>query len=100
MSRALAKWSQHYSGQRVTLQQWRHIAIAISRRHTRAKGASRADFDEAEGGDEEEAERYEDVEDLAAAHTGRTAAGYGVTIDILKQLTSESLEVFGQASRR
>ena len=40
------------------------------------------------------------MEDLAAAHTSRTAAGYSVTIDILKRLTSESLEVFGQASRR
>ncbi|KAH6984192.1 P-loop containing nucleoside triphosphate hydrolase protein [Ilyonectria sp. MPI-CAGE-AT-0026] len=102
LSRALAKWSQHYAGQRITLQQWRHIAIAIGRRHTRARGAQRANFNEAgeAEAEEEEAESYEDVEDLAAAHTSRTAAGYGVTIDILKRLTSESLEVFGQASRR
>ncbi|KAH6975854.1 hypothetical protein EDB80DRAFT_658517 [Ilyonectria destructans] len=102
LSRALAKWSQHYAGQRITLQQWRHIAIAIGRRHTRARGAQRANFNEAgeAEAEEEEAEGYEEVEDLAAAHTTRTAAGYGVTIDILKRLTSESLEVFGQASRR
>jgi superfamily II DNA helicase RecQ len=105
LSRALAKWSQHYIGQRITLQQWRHIAIAVSRRHTRARGPQRGYFSPAgqEDGDddeEEEGEGYEDVEDLAAAHTSRTAAGYGVTIDILKRLTSESLEVFGQASRR
>ncbi|KAH7117355.1 hypothetical protein EDB81DRAFT_916071 [Dactylonectria macrodidyma] len=103
MSRALAKWSQHYMGQRVILQQWRHIAVTISRRHTREKGPRRANFDEAGlGGEDEEAEAegYEEADDLAAAHTTRTAAGYGVTIDILKRLTSESLDVFGQASRR
>lgn len=36
-------------------------------------------------------------DDLAACHTGRPAANYGVTID-LKKLTADSLEIFGQVS--
>ncbi|KAI5455850.1 P-loop containing nucleoside triphosphate hydrolase protein [Mariannaea sp. PMI_226] len=99
MSAAIAKWTQHYMGLRITLQDWRHIAIAISKKRARQRGVAKADFEDPEG-DSDDAECYEAPEDLAAAHTGQTAANYGVTIDVLKRLTADSLEVFGEVSRR
>jgi hypothetical protein len=57
-----------------------------------------ADFKDDE--EHDESENYEAPDDLAACHTGKTAANYGMTIDILKRLTAESLEVFGQVSYR
>ncbi|RGP59432.1 recq family helicase [Fusarium sporotrichioides] len=77
------------------LQDWRHIAIAISKKYARDRGAGRADLEDGED-DHDESEQYEVPDDLAASHTGQTAANYGVTIDILKRLTAESLEIFGQ----
>jgi superfamily II DNA helicase RecQ len=97
MSRAMAKWTHHYMGRRITLQDWRHIAIAISKKLARVQGSAKADF---EDDDDDDAERYEIPDDLAACHTGRTAANYGVTIDVLKRLTADSLEIFGQVSHR
>ncbi|KAL6359132.1 hypothetical protein LRP88_09333 [Fusarium phalaenopsidis] len=79
-------------------QSYRHIAIAISKKHARDRGAARADFED--GDDDDESEQYEAPDDLAACHTGQTAANYGVTIDVLKRLTAESLDIFGQVSRR
>ncbi|RFU71790.1 recq family helicase, partial [Trichoderma arundinaceum] len=99
ISKAMAKWSYHYMGRRITLQDWRHIAIAISKKHARQRGVAKADFEE-DDNDDDEAERYEIPDDLAAAHTTKTAANYGVTIDVLRRLTAESLEVFGQVSHR
>ena len=96
MSKAVAKWTHHYMGRRITLQDWRHIAIAISKRHARQRGAVKADFEEAD--DDDDTEQYEVPDDLAASHTGQTAANYGVTIDVLKRLTADSLEIFGQVS--
>ncbi len=98
MSRAVAKWTHHYMGRRITLQDWRHIAIAISKKHARQEGDRASACDDSDGDDD--GERYEVPDDLAASHTGRTATKYGVTIDVLKRLTAESLEVFGQVSRR
>ncbi|KAM0362018.1 hypothetical protein ACHAO7_011321 [Fusarium culmorum] len=98
MSGAMGRWTSCYIGRRITLQDWRHIAIAISKKHARDRGATRADFED--GGDDDESERYETPDDLAACHTGQTAANYGVTIDVLKRLTAEPLDVFGQVSRR
>ncbi|KAJ4175931.1 hypothetical protein NW767_015620 [Fusarium falciforme] len=98
MSGAMGKWTSHYIGRRIPLQDWRHIAIAISKKHARDRGAARADFDD--GDNDDESEQYEAPDDLAACHTGQTAANYGVTIDVLKRLTAESLEIFGQVSRR
>lgn len=97
-SRAMAEKSLYYMGRRITLQDWRHIAIAISKKHARDQGAAKADFHFEDDNDDEE--QYEMPDDLAASHTGRTAAHYGVTIDVLKNLSAESLEVFGQVSRR
>jgi hypothetical protein len=97
MSRAVARWTHHYMGRRITLQDWRHIAIAISKRHARQRGAAKADFEEA---DDDDTEQYEVPDDLAASHTGQTAANYGVIIDVLKRLTADSLEIFGQVSHR
>ncbi|EEU35485.1 uncharacterized protein NECHADRAFT_88966 [Fusarium vanettenii 77-13-4] len=36
----------------------------------------------------------------ATTMTSRSTANYGVTIDVLKRLTAESLDIFGQVSRR
>ncbi|KAL2201601.1 hypothetical protein CC79DRAFT_1351830 [Sarocladium strictum] len=81
ISKAIAKWTHYYMGVRLTLQNWRHIAIAIGKKHTRGKQANtKSDSDN----------------DLGTA----TAANYGVTADILKRLTADSLEVFGRVSRR
>ncbi|KAL3952872.1 hypothetical protein ACCO45_012815 [Purpureocillium lilacinum] len=63
-------------------------------RYTR--GAAVPDFEDDE--EHDESENYEVPDDLAACHTGQTASNYGATIDILKRLTAESLEVFGQMS--
>ncbi|KAG9232024.1 hypothetical protein BJ875DRAFT_486484 [Amylocarpus encephaloides] len=98
MSRAVAKWTHHYMGRRITLQDWRHIAIAISKKHARERGAAKADFEDVDNADN--AEHYEIPDDLAASHTDQTAANYGVTIDVLKRLTADSLEIFGQVSHR
>jgi hypothetical protein len=49
--------------------------------------------------DDDDAERYEIPNNLAAYHTRRTAANYGVTIDMLRRLT-DSLEIIGQVSHR
>ncbi|KFY83339.1 hypothetical protein V500_10091 [Pseudogymnoascus sp. VKM F-4518 (FW-2643)] len=72
MSRAVSKWTHHYMGRRITLQYWRHIAIAISKKLARDRGVKKADFEE---DDADDAEQYEIPDDLAASHTGRTAAG-------------------------
>jgi hypothetical protein len=97
ISRAVAKWTHYYMGRRITFQDWRHIAIAISKRHARQRGIAKADFEDI---DNDGAEQYEAPDDLAASHTGQTAANYSVTIDMLKRLTADSLEVFGQVSYR
>ncbi|RSL77007.1 hypothetical protein CEP52_017750, partial [Fusarium oligoseptatum] len=68
MSGAMGKWTSHYIGRRITLQDWRHIAIAISKKHARDRGAARADFED--GDDDDESEQYEAPDDLAACHTG------------------------------
>ena len=100
ISQAIAKCTYRYMGVRLTLQNWRHICIAISKKHARQRGAARADLGEEDDVDDDEAERYEVPDDLAAAHSTATANRYGVTMDILKRLTADSLEVFGQVSRR
>ncbi|PON19994.1 hypothetical protein TGAM01_v211133 [Trichoderma gamsii] len=84
----------------IILQDWRHIAIAVSKNHARQRGAATADFEEDDNDDDDEAEQYEISDDLAAAHTTKAAANYGVTIDVLRRLTAESLEIFGQVSHR
>jgi hypothetical protein len=97
MSQAIAKWTYYYIGRRITLQDWRHIAIATSKKLACVQGSAKADFEE---GDDNDVERYKIPDNLAACYTGRTAANYGVTIDVLKRLTADSLEVFGQVSYR
>ncbi|KFY00458.1 hypothetical protein V490_01342 [Pseudogymnoascus sp. VKM F-3557] len=61
------------------------------------QGSVKADF---EDGDDDDFERYEAPDDIAACYTGRTAVNYGVMIHVLKRLTADSLEVFGQVSHR
>ncbi|KAL2201943.1 hypothetical protein CC79DRAFT_1351456 [Sarocladium strictum] len=80
---------------------YRHIAITISKKHTRGKQANtKGDSNNDLGLDLNEAEQYKVPDDLAATHSTATAANYGVTADILKRLTADSLEVFGRVSRR
>ena len=99
LSAALASRTEHYMGVRITLRDWRHIAIAISKKHARQRGGAKADFEDDEDSDDD-AENYETPDDLAASHSTKTGNNYGVTIDVLKRLTAESLEVFGQVSHR
>ncbi|KFY03965.1 hypothetical protein V490_00040, partial [Pseudogymnoascus sp. VKM F-3557] len=94
MSRAMAKWTLHYMGIEIPLQDWRHVAVAISRKLARDRGVKKADFENDD--DDDDSEQYEIPDDLAASHTTKTAENYGVTIDILKHLTAESLEIFSQ----
>ena len=106
ISAAMAKWTYYYMGTRLTLQDWRHIAIATSRRHARQRGARRADFHDHGAGaspdDDPEgtSEGYEVPDDLAAAHTTRTSSAYGVTVDILRRLTADSIDTFREVSHR
>ncbi|KFZ11070.1 hypothetical protein V501_04922 [Pseudogymnoascus sp. VKM F-4519 (FW-2642)] len=98
MSRAVSNWTLHYMGRRITLQDWRHIAVAISKKLARDRGVKKADFENDD--DDDDSEQYEIPDDLAASHTTKTAENYGVTINVLKQLTAESLEIFGQVSHQ
>lgn len=81
-----------------TLRDWRHVAVAISRRLARDRGVKKADFENDD--DDDDLEQYEIPDGLAASHTTKTVESYGVTIDVLKRLTAESLEIFGQVSHR
>ncbi|KAL2211173.1 hypothetical protein CC79DRAFT_1347853 [Sarocladium strictum] len=84
ISKAMAKWTHYYMG-----------------KHTRGKQAdTEGDSDDDLGLDLDEAEQYKVPNNLAAAHSTATAANYGVTADILKRLTADSLEVFSRVSRR
>ncbi|KAM3069098.1 hypothetical protein ACMFMF_009062 [Clarireedia jacksonii] len=74
MSRAIAKKTEHYIGQRITLRNWRHITIAISKKLAREQGVARADFADADKADY--TEHYKTPKDLAASYTSRTAANY------------------------
>ncbi|KAG7406728.1 putative ATP-dependent DNA helicase Q1 [Fusarium oxysporum f. sp. rapae] len=97
MSAAMGRWTSYYIGRRIMLQDWRHIAIAISKKHARDQGAGRADFEDGED-NHNKSEQYKVPDNLAASHTGQTAANYSVTINILKRLTAKSLEIFRQAA--
>jgi hypothetical protein len=99
MSAAMGRWTSYYIGRRIMLQDWRYIAIAISKKHARDRGAGQANFEDGED-NHDESEQYEVLDDLAASYTGQTAANYSVTINILKRLTAKSLKIFGQVSRR
>jgi L-asparaginase/Glu-tRNA(Gln) amidotransferase subunit D len=38
MSRVVSKWILHYMSQRITLQDWLHIAAAVSKKLARDRG--------------------------------------------------------------
>lgn len=91
----MAKWTHYYMGVCFTLQNWRHIAIAISKRHTRGKQAdTKSDSDDDLGLDLNEAEQYKVPDNLAAAHSTAIAANYSVTVNILKRLTADFFKIF------
>ena len=71
-------------GWRITLQDWRHIAVAASKKFARDRGVEKADFENDE--DDDDLEQYEVPDDLAASHY-QDYRNYGVTIDVLKRLT-------------
>lgn len=75
MLRAVSKWTLHYMGRRITLQDWRHIAVAISKKLARNRGVKKADFENDD--DDDDSEQYEIPDDLAASHTTKTAENYG-----------------------
>ena len=96
MSRAVARQTHHYIGRQITLQDQRHITIAISKKHARLQGTTKADFEDTS--DSNDKEQYKIPDDLAASYIGQTAANYSMTIDILKHLIADSLKIFRQVS--
>jgi hypothetical protein len=59
------------------------------------QGLTKADF---EDDNDDDAEWYKIPNDLAACYIRRIVANYSVTIDVLKRLTADSLEIFRQVS--
>lgn len=53
MSRAVSKWTLYYMGRRITLWDWRHIAIAICRKLAHNRGVKKADFENDDDDDSE-----------------------------------------------
>ncbi len=91
MSQAIAKQTYYYIGYRIPLQDQRYIAIAISKKLACVQGLTKADF---EDNNDNKAERYKILNDLAACYIGQITANYGVTINMLKRLTANSLKIF------
>ncbi len=96
MSRAMARQTYYYIGRRIILQDQRHITITISKKHACLRGTAKADFKDTSNSNDKE--QYEIPDDLVASYTGQTAANYGVTINVLKRLTADSLKIFRQVS--
>ncbi len=98
MSRAVARQTYYYIGRRITLQDQRHIAIAISKKHARLQGTAKADFKDTSNSNDKE--QYEIPDDLAASYTGQIAANYSIIINMLKRLIADFLKIFRQVSHR
>ena len=89
LTKALVRESTTRLGFRMTIQEFRHIAIAIDKKFIRGHDAE-ADEDE----DDED-----DVHDLMSAHSSRIAiARYARMHDLLKGLTPESIDIFRKIS--
>ncbi|KAG6069484.1 hypothetical protein E4U16_007657 [Claviceps sp. LM84 group G4] len=105
ISTAMEEHTHRHMGIRITLPDWWHISIAISKKHVHQSDAAKADFGEGDyygdDEDEEESERYEDPDYSAVTWTTTPADRYCVTKGIvMKHLTADSLEKFGQVSRQ
>ncbi|KAG5947587.1 hypothetical protein E4U60_002935 [Claviceps pazoutovae] len=101
ISTAMEEHTHRHMGIRITLPDWWHISIAISKKHAHQSDAAKADFGEGDyyGDDEDEDESERDY--LPAAWTTTPADRYCVTKGIMmKRLTADSLEKFGQVSRQ
>ena len=89
LTKILTTESSKRMGFRMTVSEYRHIAIAIDREYIRGPSAE---------ADEEE-EDEDDVHDLMAAHTSKTAkARYARREELTKGLTPESLNAFHPVS--
>ncbi|KAG6237706.1 hypothetical protein E4U25_002430 [Claviceps purpurea] len=101
ISTAMEEHTHRHMGIRITLPDWWHISIAISKKHVHQSDAAKADFGEGDyyGDDEDEEESERDY--LPADWTTTPADRYCVTKGIMmKRLTADSLEKFGQVSRQ
>ncbi|KAG5917013.1 hypothetical protein E4U61_003116 [Claviceps capensis] len=101
ISTAMEEHTHRHMGIRITLPDWWHISIAISKKHVHQSDAAKADFGEGDyyGDDEDEDESERDY--LPAAWTTTPTDRYCVTKGIMmKRLTADSLEKFGQVSRQ
>ncbi|OBT39611.1 hypothetical protein VE00_10743 [Pseudogymnoascus sp. WSF 3629] len=67
------------------------VVVEKIKKLVRDRGVKKADFEDDE--DDDDSEQHEIPDDLAASHTTKTAENYGVTINVLKRLTAESLEI-------
>ncbi|KAG6027663.1 hypothetical protein E4U40_001446 [Claviceps sp. LM458 group G5] len=105
LSTAMERHTHRHMGIRITLPDWWHISIAISKKHVHQSDAAKAAFGEGDyygdDEDEEESERYEDPDYSAATWTTTPADRYCVTKGtMMKHLKADSLEKFGQVSRQ
>ncbi|KAG5944200.1 hypothetical protein E4U59_007501 [Claviceps monticola] len=101
ISTAIEEHTHRHMGIRITLPDWWHISIAISKKHVHESDAAKADFGEGDyyGDDQDEDESERDY--LPAAWTTTPADRHCVTNGIMmKHLTADSLEKFGQVSRQ
>jgi hypothetical protein len=97
MSRAVFKWAPRHGPADLAPELAAHCGCH-QKELSRDRGLKNADFENDD--DDDDSDQYEVPGDLAASHTNKTAENYGVTIDVLKRLTAESLEIFGQVSYR
>ncbi|OLL24154.1 ATP-dependent DNA helicase tlh1, partial [Neolecta irregularis DAH-3] len=88
MSKILARETEARIGISVTIQDYRHMAIAISRQHVQKWEIQN------ENEEDDDSDGFDTLEDLQAAHRSVTARNYGVSSNILKSLDSNSINLF------
>lgn len=94
LTRVLRKESAVYLGWAMCVLAWRHIAISFDRRFNRQRGPE-GPSGEYKGTDSDEEGVLDDIRDLQAGHSSRTADRiYGIRSDVLQGLTAESIARF------
>jgi superfamily II DNA helicase RecQ len=88
ITKALAQETSIRLGNRITFQDYRHIAIAIDREHVRGLMGDIAD-------------EPDDVHDLGAAHSSHTAnLVYGIDATMLRSLSARTVNAFREVTSR
>lgn len=95
MTKILIRETGKRLGIRLTVQDYCHIAIGISRKHVRGL------IQESKSESEQDQDEEEDVHDLQAGHTSGIADTiYGLRSDILRQLIKHSIAKFRAITRQ